>query len=360
MSHSPSPLPPLYDRWMRECLTDPVPNEPKATCHDCAMCPSAGHTPSSNDPIFYDPSTKCCSYMPVMWNFLTGAVLDDNSPEAAAGRRSVEARIKAGIAITPLAMERPPVYKLLYSHIPDAFGRSQSMRCPHYIEEGGLCGVWRSRESTCATWFCKHERGAIGKQFWVRLHRLLALTEQNLASWCVLEMDLGRDALRAIFPFPPRTELPVSGADFDGRPDPARQKTLWGKWLGREPEFYRKASSLVRGLSWSEVIGICGQEVRAAEQVMRAAFDDLRDHALPERLIPGACTQMAGADGGATVTTYSPIDPLHLSPEIVQILPYFQGQPVRAARRAIEEELGFDVEPELLRKLADFGVLRST
>src|ERR1044072_6248960 len=140
MLPSQSPLPPLYDRWMRECLTGPIPNEPRATCHDCAMCAAPGHESGPRDPVFYDPATKCCTYMPLMWNFLTGAVLDDDSVEAAAGRRPVESRIDDGVGLTPLGMERPPVYKLLSSHIPDPFGRARTMRCPHYIEEGGLCG----------------------------------------------------------------------------------------------------------------------------------------------------------------------------------------------------------------------------
>lgn len=357
MTTSPSPLPPLYDRWMRECLTVPVPNESKATCSDCAMCAPRGHTDAPNEPVFYDPDTKCCSYMPMMWNFLTGAVLSDDSPEAAVGRRSVEDRIKAGIAITPLAMERTPVYKALYAHIPGAFGRTQSMRCPHYIEDGGLCGVWRSRESTCATWFCKHERGDVSKQFWIRMHRLLALAERELAGWCVLQLDPGTDALRAIFPFPFPPDVPVTGSDFDGRPDPKRQAALWGNWYGREAEFYRKAHRLVRDLDWNEVRQICGPEVQAAEAIVREAFDGLRDYSLPARLRVGTFRQLPIADGGAMVTSYSPLDPLQLSPEILQILPYFQGQTVKAARAAIRRDLGIDVEPALLRKLADFELL---
>jgi hypothetical protein len=343
---------------MQECLSATVPDEPRATCSNCAMCPTAGHAGAANDAVFYDPATKCCSYMPTMWNFLTGAVLQDDSPEAAPGRRSVEARIDAGVAITPLGMERPPVYKLLYSHIPEAFGRTRSMRCPHYIEEGGLCGVWRSRESTCATWFCKHERGLVAKQFWVRLHRLLSLAEQQVAVWCVLQLDLGTDALREIFPFPVPLENPVTGADFDGRADPGRQRALWGRWLGREREFYREAARLVNALTWQDVRRLCGPELRAAEQVAREAFTGLRDHSLPDRLTAGQFRQSPAGDEGALVTTYSPVDPLQLSAQVLQILPYFQGQTVRAARRAIRQELSLDVEPELLRKLADFGLLQ--
>jgi hypothetical protein len=357
MLTSPSPLPPLYDRWMRECLTGPIPNEPRATCDDCAMCAPPGQVPGPRDPVFYDPGTKCCTYMPVMWNFLTGAVLDDNSAEAAAGRRSVEARIDAGVAITPLGMERSPVYKLLYGHIPEAFGRARTMRCPHYIEEGGLCGVWRSRESTCATWFCKHERGAVGKRFWQQLHRLLGLAERQVASWCILQLELGPEALGSLFPFPYPPETPVTGADFDGRPDPAQLKKLWGKWFGREREFYRVAGRLVQGLSWKEVQRIGSPELHAAEQIARHAFASLSDTSVPARLRGGSFQQNPSPAEGAVVTTYSPLDPLQLSPEVMSILPFFNGQSTAAACQAIAAELGLEVEPDLLRKLTDFGVL---
>jgi hypothetical protein len=57
------------------------------------------------------------------------------------------------------------------------------------------------------------------------------------------------------------------------------------------------------------------------------------------------------------VTTYSPVDPLRLSSVVLQILPYFDGRSTRAARQAIARELGHEVEPSLLLKLVDFGVL---
>lgn len=356
MATSSSPLPPLYDRWMRECLPGAVPNEPKATCSDCAMCASAGHLDSPRDPVFYNPKTKCCSYMPLMWNFLTGAVLQDDSPEAAPGRASLEARIDAGIAVTPLGLERPPVYSLLYSHIPDAFGRARTMRCPHYIEEGGLCGVWRSRESTCATWFCKHERGALAKGFWVRLHRLLGIAERQVAGWCLMELDIGSDALAANFPYPHRPETPVTGADFDGAANPARQKLLWGNWAGREREFYRAAERLVRPLSWTTITAIGGTELRTAAHLAQETYHKLTTPQLPARLRVGSI-QLSPGGNGSLVTTYSPIDPLRLSPAVLEILPYFDGRATRSARQAITRELGVTVDTALLQKLVDFGIL---
>lgn len=358
MTSLPSPLPPLYERWMRECLTGTIPNETKATCSDCAMCASKGHTPAADDPVFYHPETKCCSYLPMMWNFLTGAVLNDDSPEAAAGRRSIEERIDAGIAVTPLGLERTPVFHLMYSQIPGAFGRTRNLRCPHYIEEGGLCGVWRARESTCATWFCKHERGEVSKLFWRQLHHLLTVAERQVASWVMVQLDVGVDALKANFPFPPRQNFPVTGADFDDRPDPAMQRALWGNWHGREREFYRRASDIVRPLSWAQVRAIGNVELQVAEQIARGAFAELNDVSLPSHLRGKSFHQQVGQGGEIWAIGYSGLDPLLMSPEVMSILPYFHGQPVRDAQQAIEDELGFEVEPELLRKLVDFGILQ--
>jgi hypothetical protein len=255
-------------------------------------------------------------------------------------------------------MDPPPVYQALYRHIPDAFGRTLTMRCPHYLEEGGLCGVWRARESTCATWFCKHERGAVGKRFWRELHRLLAVVERQVATWCVIQLDVGVEALAATFPVPPSPKRLSTGADFDGRTPPEQWKLLWGKWAGREQGFYREAGRLARSLSWADVMALGGAELGAAVQLTRAAFDRLTTVRLPDRLRVGEFRLTPEPGGGGLVITYSPVDPLRLSPAVLQVLPYFDGRTTRAARQAIARELGKQVETSLLQKLVDFGILQ--
>jgi hypothetical protein len=350
-------LPPLYDRWMQQCLPAAIPQEPKATCHDCAMCKAAAPE-SSREVVFFDSASKCCTYMPTLWNFLVGTILEDDTPEAAEGRRTVEARIDAGVAVTPLGLASPPVYQLLYSRIQDAFGQAQSMRCPHYIEEGGRCGVWRARESTCATWFCKYERGAVGREFWDRLHRLLVLAERGLSNWCVLQLDLGADALRSLIPErPPRPTDPMSAADFDHRADPKVYRQNWGRWVGKEREFYRRAAQLARDLSWSRVLGLGGAEAQVAEALVQEAFRRLTSTELPERLRAGSTRLTPEPDGGAFVISYSGYDPLRLSPAVLGILPFFDGRPTTAVVEAIQEKRGVQVTLPLVRRLVDFGVL---
>jgi len=193
-----TPLPPLFNAWVEELLGGPLPEETRATCSDCIMLPQPGERPSE-EKIFFDPRSKCCTYLPDIPNFLVGRVFRDQTPEMAPGRASMEKRVGARIAVTPLGIGQTSSYLLWYNHSKSGFGRSQTLRCPHYIEEGGRCSIWRHREGTCATWYCKHDRGASGQRFWRdAVHRLLKAIEHEISQWCVMELDLGTTALERV------------------------------------------------------------------------------------------------------------------------------------------------------------------
>jgi hypothetical protein len=146
-----SPLPPLYARWMGELLAAPIPRETEATCDDCAMCPRPGER--TDGAHFFRPDVKCCSYVPVLHNFLVGLILAETDPAAAAGRATLEARLDARIGATPLALACPPLQRALYRlGAPGAFGQARGLRCPHFLEEGGgRCAIWRHRIAVCPT-----------------------------------------------------------------------------------------------------------------------------------------------------------------------------------------------------------------
>src|SRR5258706_6959334 len=96
-----SPLPPLYAAWIDQLLGGSIPQETDATCDDCAMLPDVGQTPEASG-VFFNPETKCCSYVPQLPNYLVGRILNDNDPAFARGRASVETRLNAGVAVSPL------------------------------------------------------------------------------------------------------------------------------------------------------------------------------------------------------------------------------------------------------------------
>jgi len=237
-----SPFAPLQARWMDELFQGPLPPERLATCSDCAKLDKPGAPP---DPEAYNPETKCCTYLPMLHNFLVGALLEDGDPQLASGRATVEARIDAGEAVTPLGLYATQEYLARY----DAgarFGRDLSLRCPHYLHlEGGKCGVWRHRESTCSTWFCNYERGEMGKTFWKQgVAPMLRAAELALALRVAQEL----------------------GAD----------ETDFGKWEGDARGLYRASAMLVENLSWAEVAAIGGPEVQQLARSCRQQLERLR------------------------------------------------------------------------------------
>jgi hypothetical protein len=224
-------LPPLYARWASEFLGGAIPAESAATCNDCAMLSGERGTARPAAAPFFNPDTKCCTYLPGLPNFLVGRMLADDSPEFARGRATLEARLTAGTAVSPRGIGRDAAYDLLYvTRGKSLFGRARSMLCPHYFDEGGgPCGIWRHRAAVCATWFCKYVRGAVGQRFWQALHRRLSAVEGELSVWC------------------------------------ARQLGELGEWSGREREFFQECARLVEALHWRDVERICGPDSNGCE-----------------------------------------------------------------------------------------------
>ena len=353
-----SPLPPLYAAWLEQLLAGPIPHERDATCDNCAMC-ADGREPNTNE-IFFSPQTKCCTYVPALPNYLVGRILADEEPAAAAGRATVVARMRAGAGVTPLGLAAPPNFSVLYGHNPAAlFGRSLTLRCPHYLEEaGGRCGVWAHRAGVCATWFCKFERGATGMNFWRSLEQLLTGIERNLAHWCLLELGFKGETLRRLLPMPVQTSRNnISAHALDGVADPQEQRALWGEWTGREAEFYRACAQCVGALTWADVLALGGPELQLFAQLTREAYDEISSEQLPAALKVGVFNVLRLGPDSNTISTYSGYDPIELPNKLLEVLPYFDGRPVAQALAAIAAERDVKLDRALVRKLVDFKLL---
>jgi len=260
--------------------------------------------------------------------------LFDDDPTAQPGRATVEKRIRTGVAVTPLGLKQPAVFSLLYDNGASAFGRSRGLRCPHYIEDGGRCGVWRHRESTCSTWFCKHVRGSVGYGFWREsLHRLLLVVEKDLAHWAVLQLDLGLDALKNLVFTPGWRSQPelVTAESIDNRFDWDRYITIWGKWFGREVEFYVECARLVNALSWKEVLEIAGHEARGFASLTLDAYNNLISDQVPGTLKAGSVHLVQLRHDMTRVSAYSIYDPIDIPRIVMESLHHFDGRPVADA-----------------------------
>ena len=353
-------LPLLYADWMGELLPSPIPKERTATCADCAMCVGpSGELPSST--YFFDPSIKCCVYMPELANFVVGRVLADERPELAHGRATVRDRLARGNAATPLGLARPATYELAYRNSALTIGRARSLRCPHYAEETGGCGLWDHRDSMCTTWFCRHDRADVGARFWRALRHLLDWTEGMLARHFALELGIAPEVVAPqLGGEGPRGGGRVPDAsDLDGVPDPARRAALWGEWLGREEDYYRRCAELVAPLTWADVRAIGGPELEALARVTLRAHHLLTSPDLfPATLKVGSFQIVSQRDGGARAISYSALDAIDLPAALLAVLPSFDGRPTEVILRDLAAR-GIGLDRSYLRQLCDYGVLVS-
>ena len=355
------PLPPLYAVWVGDLLGGPIPREAEATCGECAMCPS-GEGSHGRSELFFDPWSKCCTYTPELVNYLVGRVLQGDETAGARGRATLEARLETGVGVTPLGLGRSSAAGLLYGHVArlGTFGRAPSLRCPHFLEEeGGRCGIWGGRNAVCATWFCKHVRGAAGRLFWRSLLSLLIEIERELAVWCVEQLDLGAPALERLFPPPgmPSTAERLGRDGLDGPVDEEVRRALWGRWAGRERAFYGECAQRVSVLSWADLTKICGPRVRVLVEPARAAYASLRAHELPGALRVGDFRVVGEGRRGPRIAGYSSMDPVELPRELVGALHLFDGRSTAEALDAIAARAGLRLSRGLVRSLVDFAIL---
>jgi hypothetical protein len=358
-----SPLPPLYAPWTASVCGGPIPQETLATCDRCAMVHREGGEASRHG-SFFDPVSVCCTFFPALPNFLVGRVLADRSLRATPVHRMVRERRVAEALVTPLGISPPPKYRLVYSHNLLGFGNDPGLRCPCLTQTGSKdsprCAIWRHRQSTCTTWFCKFSRGAVGRNFWQALRDLLHSVEHCLTWWCVLQLGFPADALKRLASFEAdrpvlagaacrgRLDRDLGGDDYDG---------CWGPWKGREASFYKAAGRLVAGLTWAQVVRIGGPEIALRARLSQEAYQDLVSDDTPERLRLGDFRVLAIGRERSRVVGYSHFDPIEVPNALLRVLHAFDGRATARAVAAIAEEERLELTPGLVRKLVDHGIL---
>jgi hypothetical protein len=249
------------------------------------MLPSHGEAATD---AHFDPTTKCCTYQPALANFLVGGLVADTDPAIAEGRARVRERIAKRIAVTPLGVMPPSHFAHLYKPASGTFGHARSLRCPYYAQESGACTVWRHRNAVCTTWFCKHERGDTASEFWTSLASLLTEAEKAIARHCIVTLDVGEAAMKALFPNPSNEAPALKLDDLDGRVDEAAYRAAWGTWLGREEELYVASAEIAGRMRWNDLRAVGGSALAVRERVARDALAALLTGDLPERAKLGA------------------------------------------------------------------------
>jgi hypothetical protein len=305
---------------------------------------------ANRDLVWYAGETKCCTYYPQLHNFIVGGVLGDGRPELGPARATLERLLDERVGVSPLGIKGPRSYWLVYEGAPDGFGRDARMRCPLYDSGAGACGIWPYRESTCATWFCKHERGAFAADFWQALQGLLRAVERGVSFHVLGALDVGADAIASLL---------ASGGPEDtaaARCEPS-YRDAWGRWFGRERELYRRAAEIATSLSGPEALAMAGAEGRLLAAVVRARQHALHDPTIPERLRPGRFEIVHSSPPTCVVASYRRLDPVEIPHALATALLRFRGGPTAEAVAEIRRDLGVEITPEVLRTLVDFRLL---
>ncbi|MCC6144871.1 MAG: hypothetical protein IT368_13780 [Candidatus Hydrogenedentes bacterium] len=343
-------LPVLYQRWVEELLPAGIPREREATCLDCAMC--SHHAPRLDSGIgFYNKATKCCTYFPDIPNFLAGRAVAHDNPGAAALRAMIEndsdLRGKASMrAIQPNAK-----FATVYAHHhKEGFGRDPELLCPYAIEKdsdtGPLCGIWQQRNSVCSTWFCKHGRGLTGTRFWQAVQGLFGSLEWGLSWWAIAEV---LDEPAEVFSL---GEARVNeGNRIALRPD------AWRHWKGSRISFYEACADHVERLSAREAISIAGMDARLYQTELGTRFHQLVAGEAPERLRTAAFSILNQEGQRATLQALNCSEPVQAPAMLVPLLRHFDGRPTGEVLEEIREETRIRLDPKLLRRLFDFGIL---
>ena len=352
-------LPLLSSTWLQQIVPGRLPNEVEADCANCSMCDPQSVGTQAPRIGYFHRLTKCCTFLPELPNFLVGAALCDSSPEMTRGRSTIQARIERGLGVTPFGLFRESTYDLLYRNtkrsLTDGFGQNPSLTCPHYAADTGQCTIWRYREATCATWFCKYVRGAAGQRFWQDLVKpLLASIERALSFHCVaaskFEFPLERLNRRSWDP-----NIHASERDAADRNALA---LLWGNATNQKAVFYQECLEKVAALQWDDIQTIGGAEVQLrALLFQRAYLRYMTPGPLPQRakLAPVQIEEMGPES--LRLVTYSPYDPIELPKVLFDLLQAFEGRSLEEARRNILEEFGFELETDLIQRLFDFEIL---
>lgn len=351
-------LPHDFGRWISEWLPGEIPREHEATCRDCAMCVPEAADPEQRG---FDPGVKCCSFIPTLSNFLVGRILADESAECSAGRRSLMERMKTRAVVSPAGVKPSTKFSVLYAHSSaELFGRSAELLCPHYLPDTGGCSIWKYRNSTCTTWYCKHVRGAVGARFWRDLLLLLSDVESKLAAWCVLELDAGTAALRHVMPTVEKNEAARNSSNIDGEITDAAYAARWGAWHGRESKFYQQCAARVGALSWAQVLTICGVEVQIAAKLVEKSYAELVVERAPVRPRVSRLEVLRIDAGFCRLGSYSRNDPMDVHRMLFDVLPMFDGSPTKDALAAIAEKHDIELDVDVVRRLIDFGILEES
>ena len=89
----------------------------------------------------------------------------------------------------------------------------------------------------------------------------------------------------------------------------------------------------------------------------RKAYDRLISESLPARIGAAPFEVLNMGRENVLLKSYSEYDPIDVPLALLDVLGYFDGRPTEVILDSILAERGVSLEPALIRKMVDFGLL---
>lgn len=249
-------LPQIYSTLLPREILEFEPFEKKATCDSCAMSRPKyrGKTPYRSD-------LKCCTFHPLLANYLVGAIFLD--PAAQEAQKILRDKILRREYALPIGMAAPLTYQVEFNNreIGD-FGQREDWLCPYYNKANGLCHVWKSRGVVCTTFFCKSSYGKTGLKFWDSLSNYLWYVELALLEEALVMLDFSPRQIMELLDYHNRHE--ASEEELTPVLEERKARELWNGYYEDQEGFYKKCFDIVANIdkkSFHEMLGEQGQSL---------------------------------------------------------------------------------------------------
>lgn len=202
--------------------------EKASSCFNCPQVKAHG----------FHPTSRCCSYIPRIPNFLLGLALMDADTQAVAKNFVGSGyTIPEGSQASPLQMEQSLGF--LSGQLPHG-----TVVCPLLNRTSRKCQVYGFRNGVCSTFFCRHDQGEAGAEFWESLTDLVTQVETALAQWALEQAGFDLDAYFERFESLQHSMDSCTDAASGTWSDSAR-RTLFGPWYGREEELFLRCADAI-------------------------------------------------------------------------------------------------------------------
>lgn len=357
-------LPELYHSFLPELFDLPTPKQTLSTCDRCAMtCQAQADSIQTNEVKqgYFSPDVKCCSFFPKIPNFLVGALLNSTEPELHEGRERMKKQIRSRIGITPGWVGPSRKYRLLFeASRSSSFGRSRSLLCPFFMDDSGLCSIWRFREIDCSTFFCKHDHGQDSLNVWHSLEYTMSLVEEMLATYAmqtVLQLP-GASITKKKW----KLISHISQHELENNPPPEQEyKQLWFQSELDEVEYYKRCFQVISTLTKDEFHNLVqdDEEINSAFQELKELQQIDANRELPTTLIVNPRARMMDINQEHTLfVAYRKFHPVTMVSEIKEVIAYFSSaRKVKDVQQKIFEQENVEIPDDVFLLLYQMRIL---